>query len=110
MAIDATLLQRMRQTLSEYEAILSEKKMFGGVSFMLNGNFACGLTKTDLVIRVGPERNAEALAQPHARPMDFTGRPMKGWVYISPEGYTSDKDLADWLQQGIRFALSLPPK
>ena len=110
MALDTVLLQRIRNYLSEYEAILAEKKMFGGVSFMLNGNFACGLTKTDLVIRVGPERNAEALAQPHARPMDFTGRPMKGWVYVSPEGYASDKDLADWLQQGIGFALSLTPK
>jgi hypothetical protein len=71
---------------------------------------ACGLTKDDLVIRVGPERYAEALVHPYAREMGFTGRPMKGWVYVNPERYASDKDLASWIQQGVDFALSLPPK
>lgn len=110
MAHDEGLAQRIRELLVDYEHILVEKKMFGGLSFMLQGNFACGLTKDDLVVRVGPEQYEEALAHPHAREMDFTGRPMKGWVYINPEGYEADEDLTNWVQQGIDLALSLPPK
>ena len=110
MTHDKGLAQRIRELLVAYDQILVEKKMFGGLSFMLQGNFACGLTKTDLVVRVGPERYAEALAHPYAREMDFTGRPMKGWVFVSPEGYEADGDLAVWVKQGVDFALSLPPK
>jgi len=62
------------------------------------------------VVRVGPERYSQALAHSQAREMDFTGRPMKGWVYVNPDGYESEEDLARWVQQGIDFALSLPPK
>ena len=110
MAHDEGLAQRIRELLVDHDAVLVEKKMFGGLSFMLQGNFACGLTKNDLVIRVGPERYEEALAHPYAREMDFTGRPMKGWVYINPAGYEADEDLATWVQQGVDLALSLPPK
>ena len=109
MAYDERLLQRIRQALAERDDI-AEQKMFGGISFILRGNFACGLNKDNLVVRVGPEQYAEALAHPHAREMDFTGRPMKGWVYVDPAGYASDKDLAQWVQLGVDFALSLPPK
>ena len=110
MAYDVELAQRIRDQLAEYDQILVEKKMFGGLAFMLQGNFACGLTKDDLVVRVGPERYAEALEHPQAREMDFTGKPMKGWVYVNPEGYETDEYLAQWMQQGVNFALSLPPK
>ena len=110
MAYDQGLAQRIRELLIEHEHTLVEKKMFGGLSFMLQGNFACGLTKEDLVIRVGPERYDEALEHPHAREMDFTGRSMKGWVYVNPEGYEIDESLAQWVKQGVDFALSLPPK
>ena len=110
MAYDEGLAQRIREILVEQDLTPVEKNMFGGLSFMLQGNFACGLTKDDLVVRVGPARYAEALAHPQAREMDFTGRPMKGWVYVNPEGYEADGNLAAWIQQGIDFALSLPPK
>jgi hypothetical protein len=107
---DEGLMQRIREFLADRHLSPVEKKMFGGVAFMLQGNFVCGLNKDNLVVRVGPERYAEALAHPHAREMDFTGRPMKGWVYVSSVGYEADEDLAQWLQQGLDFALSLPPK
>ena len=109
MAYDENLLSRIREVLAERDDIV-EKKMFGGISFMLQGNFACGLNKDNLVVRVGPEQYEETLTHPHAREMDFTGRPMKGWVYVASEGYESDKDLSQWVQLGIDFALSLPPK
>ena len=110
MAYDAELAQRIRNLLAEYDEVLVEKKMFGGLAFMLQGNFACGLNKEDFVVRVGPGRYAEALEHPQARPMDFTGKPMRGWVYVNPAGYESDEYLAQWVQQGVDFALSLPPK
>lgn len=109
MPYDESLILRIREILDDYDGV-TEQKMFGGTSFMLHGNFACGLTKNDLVVRVGPERYMEALSHPHSREMDFTGRPMRGWVYVAPEGYESEEDLTDWIGQGIDFALSLPPK
>jgi hypothetical protein len=77
---------------------------------MLRGNMACGVNKDDLIVRVGPERYQEALADPHAKLFDLTGRPMTGWVAVTPPGYASDSDLRDWVGQGVAFALSLPPK
>ena len=84
--------------------------MFGGISFMVQGNFSCGVSSDDLVVRVGPDKYADALAHPDTREMDFTGRPMKGWVYVNPDGYESDENLSYWVSQGLDFALSLPPK
>jgi TfoX/Sxy family transcriptional regulator of competence genes len=110
VAYDEGLAQRIRDILEPEYPHLVEKKMFGGIAFMLQGNFACGLTKEDFVVRVGKENNTEALAQPHTRPMDFTGKPMAGWVYVSDEGLESDEELARWVQQGVNYALSLPPK
>jgi len=89
---------------------LVEKKMFGGVGFLLNGNMACGVNKDDLIVRVGPDRYEQTVIQPHARPFDFTGRPMKGWVMVSPDGVSADGDLQNWVNQGITFAKSLPAK
>lgn len=109
MAFDEGLAQRIRELVEEYPGF-SEKRMFGGIGFMLRGNMACGVNKDDLIVRVGPERYDGALAQPNARPFDLTGRPMKGWVTVAPGGYESDRDLASWVQQGVDFALSLPPK
>jgi TfoX/Sxy family transcriptional regulator of competence genes len=110
MAYDEGLAQRVREILQEETPQLVEKKMFGGIAFMVQGNVACGLTKDDFMVRVGKENHQEALARPYARPMDFTGRPMKGWVYVSQEGLESDEALADWVQRGVTYALSLPPK
>ncbi len=77
---------------------------------MLNGNMFCGVTKDDLMVRVGPKHFEIALAQPHARPMDFTGRAMKGMVYVGSEGSSTDKALRSWVDQGLKFAAYLPPK
>jgi len=109
MAYDKGLAQRVREEMIELPGFV-EKKMFGGVGYMLQGNMACGVNGEDLIVRVGPERYQDALARPHTRPFDMTGRPMKGWVMVSPKGYEADKDLRDWVQQGIEFASSLPAK
>ena len=109
MAHDEGLAQRVREALGELPGLV-EKKMFGGIGFMVQGNMACGVNGDELIVRVGPEGYQEALAKPHARPFDMTGRPMKGWVWVASEGYESDAALEDWVQQGIEFALSLPPQ
>ena len=109
MAYDEGLAHRVRDLLAERPGLI-EKKMFGGIAFMLQGNMACGVNKEDLIVRVGPEQYEAALATPHARPFDITGRAMKGWVMVGPEGYEADDALEAWVRQGIDFALSLPPK
>lgn len=88
----------------------AEKKMFGGVAFMLNGNMCFGTIKDDLVVRVGPEHYKDALAQRHARPMDFTGRPIKGFIFVDSKGWSNDATLKRWLDLGIDHASSLPKK
>jgi TfoX/Sxy family transcriptional regulator of competence genes len=77
--------------------------MFGGLCFMVNGGMCCGLTNAAFMVRVGPDQYEDALAQPHARPMDFTGRPLAGMVYVDPSGYRADADLARWVQRGVDF-------
>src|SRR3989304_10001362 len=109
MAYDEKLAERVRRALTPRESLV-EKKMFGGIAFMLRGNMCCGIVRDDLMVRVGPERHEEALAQPHARPMDFTGRPMRGMVYVTPEGCRTDEALKRWVEQGLNFAETLPPK
>lgn len=109
MAYNETLAARVRMTLAGRMQV-TEKKMFGGLTFMLRGNMCCGVVKDDLVVRVGPVNQDEALAEPNARPMDFTGRPLRGMVYIGPEGYRNDEELRHWVDQALSFALSLPPK
>lgn len=108
MAYNEELLDRMREALADHE--VREQKMFGGVSFMLQGNFCCGVTGDDMVVRVGPDGYEQALAQPHAREMDFTGRPMTGWVFVSDEGWASDAALERWIGRGVTFTLTLPAK
>ncbi len=109
MAYDEHLASRIRKALSRHEG-LTEKKMFGGISFMIRGNMCCGVVRNDLVVRVGPEQYEEAVMEPHARPMDFTGRPLKGFVYVGPRGHRSDEALAKWLKRGVDLTASLPPK
>ena len=109
MAYDEGLAQRIRETLAETGGVV-EKKMFGGLAFMLGGNMCVGVNGDDLMVRVGPEAWAEALAQPHAREMDFTGKPLRGFVYVAPAGFESDADLEAWVERGVRFASSLPAK
>ncbi len=109
MAYDEALAARVRSALRN-ESGVTEKKMFGGVAFMLNGNMACGIISDEIMVRVGPHSHEDALSRPHARPMDFTGRPMRGLVYVGRPGFESDPDLAAWVELGASFARSLPPK
>lgn len=109
MAYDEKLAERLRRLLRG-ERSLKEKRMFGGLTFMVKGHMCCGVLKNDLVLRLGPEECTKALAQPHARPMDFTGRPMTGLLYVSPAGLKTARQLGAWVNKSLRFALSLPPK
>ena len=84
--------------------------MFGGIAFMAGGNVACGIVGAELMVRVGPDGYDDALKRPHARLMDFTGRPMKGMVMVGREGIASEEGLREWVERGLGFAGSLPPK
>ncbi len=84
--------------------------MFGGLAFMARGHMCCGLVRERIMVRVGPEAYDRLLAKPHARPMDFTGKPMKGYVFVDPPGFESDADLEEWVERCRRFVGSLPPK
>lgn len=109
MAYDDGLAHRIRDLLGDDPAI-SERKMFGGLCFMCDGNMALGIVGSDLMVRVGPDAYEGALREPHAREMDFNGRPMRGMVYVAPDGVAEDDALGAWLARGIDFARSLPPK
>lgn len=109
MAYDEGLAQRIRETLAGRQDVV-EKKMFGGLAFMVGGNMSVGVVDDELMVRVGKDGHDDALAQPHARPMDFTGKPMKGFVYVSAQGIAEDDDLAGWVERGVAFAASLPAK
>ncbi len=103
MAYDEGLAERIREHF-EGDPRVSEKKMFGGVAFLVNGNMAAGIIRDELMVRVGPDAHELAAALPHARPMDFTGRPMRGFVQVAPAGFEEDADLAAWLARGVRHA------
>jgi len=109
MAYDEGVAERLRDALVGEDGV-AEKKMFGGVAFMLRGNMCCGVVGDELMLRVGPDAYEEALARPHARPMDFTGRPMRGMVYVGTQGFESDADLESWITMASAFAGALPPK
>ena len=109
MANNEDLAQRIREELLGMPGFV-EKKMFGGVGFLLGGNMACGVNKDELIVRVGPDEHENALSQPHVRVFDMAGKPMQGWIMVAPDGYTSDQDLKKWVQLGVAFARSLPPK
>ena len=109
MAYDEGLAQRLREVFDDQPG-LSERRMFGGLAFMINGHMCCGVTGEALMLRVGPDQHQAALTQPYVRPMDFTGKPMKGFVYVETEGLETDEGLAAWVEWGKRFVLSLPPK
>ncbi|MHC4955588.1 MAG: TfoX/Sxy family protein [Planctomycetota bacterium] len=108
MAYDEQLADRVRKAFGRKR--VTEKKMFGGIGWMHRGHMCAGIVKEDLMVRVGPDAHTEALEQPHARPMDFTGKPMKGYVYVSPEGFRSAPKLQAWLERGLAFTQSLPAK
>ncbi len=109
MAYDTKLAERVWAEI-EREPGVTAKKMFGGVGYMLDGNMACGVTGNNLLVRVGPAQHARAMAQPHTRPFDMTGRPMEGWVVVEPAGFAGEGQFQDWIRQGVEFARTLPAK
>lgn len=109
MAFDETIEERIRNIVSTWPKTDS-KKMFGGVCHLLQGNMFCGVLKEYLILRLGAEAADEALARPHVRHFDITGRPMKGWVMVAKEGFADDATLAKWLERARAFAAALPPK
>ena len=108
MAYNQKLAERIRSELNGIPCV--EKKMFGGVGFLLNGNLACGVNKEDLIVRVDPEKHGALLQKPHVRPFEMTGRPMKGWLLVDADGVKTEKQLSAWVNEGVAFALTLPPK
>jgi TfoX/Sxy family transcriptional regulator of competence genes len=109
MAYDEGLAERLRNALIDRPNI-TEKQMFGGLAFMLNDYMFVGITDERLMARVGPDNHEMALSKPHVTPMDFTGRPMKGYVYVMPEGIEDEADLTYWVDLCASFVQTLPPK
>ena len=109
MAVDEVLAGRVREALDGMDG-LDEKRMFGGLAFLLNGNMAVGVHGEDLIVRLAPEQTDDALAEEHVRVFDMTGRPMKGWVLVGPGATESEEELGAWVTRGVDFAESLPPK
>jgi TfoX/Sxy family transcriptional regulator of competence genes len=117
MSYDEALAARTRAVLAARtravlvaRADLGERKMFGGLAFLVGGHMCCGILGNELMVRVGPEGFEEALSQPHARPMDFTGKPLRGMVYVAAAGLRTDRSLRAWVDRGLRFVTMLPPK
>lgn len=109
MAFDPGSAERVRNRLAS-EPGVTEKRMFGGIAFMVRGHMCVGLSGDNLMVRVGEAGHADALAQPHARPMDFTGRPMKGFVFVTLAGLETEEALQSWLDRGLRFVRTLQEK
>jgi TfoX/Sxy family transcriptional regulator of competence genes len=109
MAYSEELASRVREILEE-DLRIDERKMFGGLAFMVNGHMCCGIRGDDLMLRLGPDRADEALKETDVRPMDFTGRPMKGYVYADSAGLKAEADLRRWLQLARDFNATLAPK
>lgn len=108
MAYDEGLAERIRHVLSAGSPV-DEKEMFGGLCFLTEGRMFVGIVGDDLMVRVGPAAYEEALRAPHARPMDFTGKPMKGYVFVGPAGCATDASLGAWVERALAFASTLPP-
>src|SRR6267142_5709919 len=115
MPFDDHVAHRLREILAgevmDSEGVtIKDKRMFGGLAIMVNGHMCCGIVGRDLVVRVGRNEYEQALSQHHARPMDFTGRAMRGFVYVDPAGFRSNTHLRAWIRRGLHFVFSLPPK
>ncbi len=109
MSYDEGLAERIRDYFQQ-RGDVEEKKMFGGLCFMVSNHMCCGIVKDSLMLRVGRDNYEACLAMKHASEMDFTGKAMKGMVYVAPEGFESDQDLVEWLCRGTAFVESLPAK
>ena len=109
MPYSEALAERVRLLLQE-TPWYAEKRMFGGLTFMVREHMCCGVIGDELMVRVGKDLNDEALSRPHARPMDFTGKPMAGFIYGGAEGLTSDSELTEWVDLGLQFNSTMPEK
>lgn len=109
MAYSEDLADRIRELIHNKPGY-QEKKMFGGIGFLIRGNMACGVIREDLIVRVGEKKYTDALLQPHVELFDMTGRAMTGWVIVKEPGYRDDQQLRGWVDQGVEYALTLPPK
>lgn len=109
MAYDETLATRVRRALARKKAV-TEINMFGGLCFTVRGNMCCGVLQNDLVLRVPRESYEKILKKPHVRPMDFTGRPLRGFIFVGPKGHKTAQSLKRWIDAAVRYAMSLPPK
>jgi TfoX/Sxy family transcriptional regulator of competence genes len=104
-----SLSARIRQALGRRTDI-EERRMFGGIGFLLHGNMCVGVWQNSLIVRLGPEIGPAALSEPHVLPFDVTGRPMKGWAMVEAEGLDTDDQLDAWIQRSIEFVATLPAK
>ena len=109
MALDEDLVDRVRRALATHE-VVDERRMFGGIAFLLNGNMCCGVHRTEMIVRLAPEATDQAFTDRHTRLFDLTGRPMKGWVLVDPAGLKTDAKLGKWVAVAAKYAGSLPPK
>src|ERR1700730_1476358 len=109
MAFDETLAQRIRDALARRKNI-EERKMFGCICFLLNGNTLVGVWKDSLIARLGPDEGEDALLEPHVKAFDITGRPMKNWILVEPEGVEDEDQLKGWIERAVKFVEKLPKK
>ena len=109
MAFSESLATRIRDALARKKNI-EEKKMFGGIGFLLNGNMLVGVWKDSFIVRLGPDQGEDALLEPHVKVFDITGKAMKGWAMVEPEGVENDDQLKDWIQRAKKFVGKLPGK
>jgi len=109
MAFDEKLAARARTHLGKRPGLV-EKKMFGGIAFLLKGNMCCGVHRDSLIVRLDPADTSSALSEPHTRVFDLTGRPMKGWILVDPAGLSTAAQLGKWIDRASRYAGSLPAK
>jgi TfoX/Sxy family transcriptional regulator of competence genes len=109
MAYDERLAERIDAALAGRDDV-RERKMFGGIAFMVSGNLCCGALGEDLIVRLGEDGGDAALDEPHTRPMDVGGRAMKGWVFVAPAGVADDAALRGWVDRALAFVATLPPK
>ena len=109
MAFDEHLAERIRTALARKQDI-EETKMFGGVGFLLNGKMLVGVWKNSMIVRLGPEQAEEALLEPHVGEFDITGKAMKGWVMVGPDGVADDAGVKGWVQRAVKFVGKLPGK
>jgi TfoX/Sxy family transcriptional regulator of competence genes len=109
MAYNEKLAERIRRQLSNRTDVV-ERKMFGGLAFMVRGHMCCGVVGDELMVRVGLAGYEAALKEKHAREMDFTGKPLRGMLYVAASGLASAKQLGKWVECGLQFTLTLPEK